>query len=188
MGNSAAYREAHREETAAYMRAYYRAHSIRPVRIPGSERQSKKCRKCGVVKNRDQFTVRKSGERLGHLAGHCKTCSVKVNTDRWNADPERLALIGWRSKIKRRYGLTEAAYNAMLNAQGHACAICRSTVSWSKNYKHKKNGSSRFMVDHCHETGKIRGLLCTRCNRALGLVQDNTETLKRAVEYLNRDK
>jgi hypothetical protein len=175
MENSAISR-GQREETRAYMRAYYLTHN-------GTNRRRaatlgvgpKPCRKCGETKPREAYTARNA---------HCKACRVKANAERWSADPERQALIGWRSKIKRLYGLTEADYNAMLAAQGDACAICRSTVSWSKNYKHKKNGSSRFMVDHCHATGKVRGLLCTRCNRALGLLSDNAEHCLRASEYL----
>jgi hypothetical protein len=46
------------------------------------------------------------------------------------------------------------------------------------------NAMTNFVVDHCHATGKVRGLLCHNCNRALGLMQDNIENIKRAADYL----
>lgn len=55
------------------------------------------------------------------------------------------------------------------------CAICK---------KHKSNFTRALAVDHCHTTGKIRGLLCTNCNRALGNIKDSIDNLKNAIEYL----
>lgn len=79
-----------------------------------------------------------------------------------------------RKQVIRSYGLTEEEFNTMLKNQGHKCAIC-GTTDW---------GRPSPSIDHCHTTGKVRGLLCNNCNRALGLFKDNPETLKRAAEYL----
>ena len=65
----------------------------------------------------------------------------------------------------------------MLEAQGHKCAICSSTD--------KGKGKQFFCVDHCHTTGKVRGLLCAPCNKALGQLGDTEEALQRALDYLN---
>lgn len=73
----------------------------------------------------------------------------------------------------RIYGLTEEKYNELLIRQKHACAICG---------KGKKKYD--LAVDHDHKTGKIRGVLCSPCNRALGILGDSLESLKRAVDYL----
>jgi hypothetical protein len=152
--------------------------------VSSSVVKMRNCPKCEQVKPLTDFSIRKSGPRKGEAVAHCNKCVAARNKWRWEQDPEKLAAIGWRSKIKKLYGLTEQTYNAMLDGQGHACAICESKVSWSRNYKYKKGGSSRFMVDHCHATGRVRGLLCTRCNRALGLLQDSVEVILRAAEYL----
>jgi hypothetical protein len=188
MPNSKEYIERNKDKIKKYMREYYLKNSTRKRMVPGDERQEKVCKKCAVLKGREEFFVRKSGSRVGHLSAYCRGCSTDVHLAGWSKDPERMQHISWRSKIKRLYGLTEEKYNEMLEKQGGACAICKSTVSWSRNYKHKKNGSSRFMVDHCHETGRVRGLLCTRCNRALGLLGDSRELFLRAVEYLHQAK
>jgi hypothetical protein len=85
----------------------------------------------------------------------------------------------WRRNL-RRYGLTPEEYERMLAAQGGRCAICR-TGSPGKRFK-------KFAVDHCHETGVIRGLLCHRCNVALGQFDDDTSVLLEAVRYLQKGK
>lgn len=76
--------------------------------------------------------------------------------------------------LRTRYGITQSQYNEIVEKQESKCAIC------SKERK--------LYVDHCHETNKIRGLLCHQCNTSLGLLQDNTEILQSAIDYLKREK
>lgn len=78
-----------------------------------------------------------------------------------------------RSILKRRFGLTEIAYETMLKDQDYCCALC-----------FKEDPQRNLSVDHDHITGQVRGLLCNKCNRALGLFSDNREILQRAVDYL----
>lgn len=81
--------------------------------------------------------------------------------------------------LRKNYGITLNEYNAMLEIQNHMCAVC----------KHPQTSKGcRLSVDHCHRTGKVRGLLCVSCNAALGLVKESTDTLIAAVEYLNASK
>ena len=76
---------------------------------------------------------------------------------------------------KARYGITVDDYNEMYISQDGKCAICR-TDKKLKGY---------FHVDHCHDTKKIRGLLCMRCNSGIGYFKDNILNLEKAIVYLN---
>lgn len=91
-----------------------------------------------------------------------------------------------RDKIKRRedklqkaYKLTLIEYNELSIIQNGRCAICG---------KHQSELTYAMSVDHCHKTGKIRGLLCGRCNTALGSFFDNVEILKNAIIYLEKQQ
>jgi len=79
----------------------------------------------------------------------------------------------------KEYNITLADYDAMYEEQKGKCAICGST-----NPKTPKNG--RFCVDHDHVTGKVRGLLCSSCNRGIGLLQDDYEIILNAYKYLTK--
>lgn len=91
--------------------------------------------------------------------------------------PERVKRRRKGHGLKLKFGITIDQYNAMEVEQNYICAIC--------NRKDKCGRS--LAVDHCHSTGKIRGLLCTDCNTALGLFNDSPGSLNRAIEYLNRE-
>lgn len=80
--------------------------------------------------------------------------------------------------LNKKFGLTEAQYHTMLMAQGHRCALCTRADLPEK----------RLAVDHDHVTGKIRALLCDRCNRGIGLLGDDPIQLRKAAEYLARHK
>lgn len=79
----------------------------------------------------------------------------------------------------KKYGLTPEKYTEMQISQRHRCAICR---------RDEAGGRGRWHIDHCHETGKVRGLLCSRCNVGLGLMFDSVDQLRRAAAYLERHK
>lgn len=80
--------------------------------------------------------------------------------------------------MKRNYGLNFADYEARLSEQNGVCAICKSEPP-----KHHKK---RLNIDHCHTTGRVRGLLCDACNRALGLFKDSPDLMHKAISYLAR--
>jgi len=79
-------------------------------------------------------------------------------------------------KLKHRYGISIEQYEQMLIDQNYRCKICGST-----DPGHKKK---HFSVDHCHETGRVRGLLCANCNLTLGYVKDDVALLKSCIGYL----
>jgi hypothetical protein len=76
------------------------------------------------------------------------------------------------NRLKSRYGITPEDYDQMLKEQNGVCAIC------------KVRKKEKLHIDHDHKTGRVRGLLCGACNRALGLLKDNTDFLNKAIEYL----
>jgi hypothetical protein len=147
----------------------------------------KRCPKCGEEKAAECFsrdTTRRDG-----LQRQCKPC-LRVNAAAWRgANRERGAKYqaayhaanrGRRNeekvsqRLRRLFGITLADKAALLASQGGVCAICK-TAKWSKHGPH---------VDHCHKTGKVRGILCHNCNVALGMMGDNQRRLRAAIRYL----
>lgn len=74
-----------------------------------------------------------------------------------------------------KYGITHNEYLGLLAAQDNSCAVCEVPAEELER---------RLAVDHCHITGAVRGLLCTRCNMGLGYFRDRSEVLRKAAEYL----
>jgi len=81
--------------------------------------------------------------------------------------------------LKFRYNITVDDYNKLFKKQKGLCRICRE----SETLKYKDN-ITNLSVDHCHKTGKVRGLLCRKCNKAIGLFKENVHYLKRVIKYL----
>lgn len=88
-----------------------------------------------------------------------------------------------RRWLMRKYGLTPADYQDMYLAQGGVCAICRQPET---AVHHTSLAPKALAVDHCHKTGKVRGLLCWHCNSVLGKVKDSVTILRSMVGYLER--
>ena len=82
--------------------------------------------------------------------------------------------------LKLKFNITEADYERMMSEQDGKCAICFRTEPTGR--------WKRLAVDHCHKTNKIRGLLCDKCNRGMGLLEDSVELLQSAVNYLKERK
>ena len=81
--------------------------------------------------------------------------------------------------LQRTYGIDIDEYDKMFAEQEGLCKLCG-----GEGFLLKGCHSMKLVVDHCHKGGHVRGLLCHNCNRALGLFKDNTEVLKKAIEYL----
>ena len=86
----------------------------------------------------------------------------------------------------KQYGLTLEQYTAMVEYQDHKCKICG--IHETDNALDKTGNPKRLSIEHDHETGQIRGLLCNPCNTALGSFKDNVESLQRAILYLEGSK
>ena len=134
----------------------------------------KKCTKCGETKPLDQYKI-VSNRRVPMQ--YCLTCYTE-NRRRYKQTGDYCSR---NEGLKRAYGIDSAEYDALLEKQGGCCAICKSSDPKSpKRVNH-------WYVDHCHTTGKVRGLLCNACNRALGNFQDDVEILQNAIHYLNQN-
>lgn len=136
----------------------------------------KKCNRCAEEKEPEEFyRIRPTG-RNSYLQQPCKVCSRELQAERAAADPVRWRLRNWTLQLKA-YGLTPAIYEWMLRKQCSRCAICGIDNP-------ARTGHLRFHVDHCHKTGKVRGLLCASCNTGLGRFHDDPDLLKTAIAYL----
>jgi hypothetical protein len=161
----------------------------------------KTCNKCGVAQPVENF-YKSPGMRDGRR-GDCKECNLKAKQERYIADPaaaiarvkrwqqanaDRVSANQRRRRstpearlreraahLMRKYGMTIEQYDAMLEAQGGGCFICgrspRDDIS--------------LHVDHDHSTGKVRGILCFRCNNALADFNEDATVLQKAIGYLS---
>ena len=141
----------------------------------------KTCSKCKKHKAYTEFY--KMTVSLDGHAYYCKECDNKRRREQRKADPVATQQSNRNRQLLKRYGMTIKDYEEMFEQQGCKCGICGVTENHSGNTGPRKEWS--FSVDHCHTTGKVRGLLCNDCNRALGLFKDNTETIKAALMWLD---
>jgi len=132
--------------------------------------KEKVCKKCGKLKPRSDFIGKQKLGRPYHL---CMECRAKHSKEWREKYPERYREAKRKHNLKRIYGITIQEYDKILKKQKGRCAICG-----------KKPGKIRLAVDHCHRTGKIRGLLCNSCNLGIGKLGDTIEKLKKAIDYL----
>jgi hypothetical protein len=134
----------------------------------------KTCKACGLNKPYSEY--RKRPDSTDNYRNQCKSCESIYNKNRYQ-NPEYVNQHR-SNQLKRRYGISLVDYETMLFSQNGACAICKSESPNKRSAKH-------FMVDHDHETGSVRGLLCHPCNTAIGLLGDNVLNLESAINYLS---
>jgi len=131
--------------------------------------QMKRCSKCKIKKPESDFYK-------NHR--NCKACHKEIVVKYQEKNPLKVALSDRKHKISKKYNVSIDDYNLMFKAQKGRCAICNSNSIGRK-------GAKYFSIDHCHTTGKVRGLLCHNCNVILGKIKDSKEWLKNAIKYLN---
>lgn len=121
------------------------------------ENRLKECIQCRMVFSFDDFYASEATLRFrGGVLGRCNNCRASYCRER---------------KLRNVYGLTPDQHQSMLDAQNGACAICKQAMDSPH-------------VDHCHATGKVRGLLCQKCNNGIGLLGDSVERVDAAAAYL----
>lgn len=135
--------------------------------------KEKECTNCNSIKKLDEyyFRINKKTETK-YYQSFCKNCQNRYD---YNNDKN--------FKLKKAYGITLKEYEQLLSKQNGKCAICN--IDNNGKYRNKPRA---FAVDHCHSTGKIRGLLCSDCNTGIGLLKDNINYLQLAIKYLNKTK
>lgn len=127
------------------------------------------CKHCGSTEE---------GERKRKSV--CHPCYLNIRKTWKNGDIEQQRF----NQLFLKYGITKNEYLNLIDKQENKCAICgNAEINRGRGGKIKN-----LAVDHCHETGKVRGLLCLGCNTALGNIKENKETLKKMLQYLEEHK
>lgn len=154
------------------------------------------CCACKIEKVITDFSKDKS-EKSGYTY-KCKDCRNKYYKEYYLANPEKVKiknlkqsenrkgfysseagiLSSRKSHLKRKFNITLEEYNILSVKQKHVCYIC--------NNPETLETLKYLSVDHCHKTGLIRGLLCSKCNRGLGCFRDNIYFLEKAIKYLKK--
>jgi hypothetical protein len=150
-----------------------------------AKENKKRCSRCKKIKDLSEFYGKKKKNC------HCKSCCSDLKKEYWKKIKEErspkdsLYYKTHRAQCERKdrnnhykstYGITLKEYEEMHDSQNGVCAICG-----------KINSNNKLLfVDHCHTTGKVRGLLCDKCNSGLGFFRDNISLLLAAIEYLNK--
>jgi hypothetical protein len=144
------------------------------------KKQTKKCSKCKLNKGLSEFFV--SSTQPSGYQSNCIDCN-RISSRAWyqNSSKEKTKLSSRKTLLKIKYGLTLEEYQKILESQNGVCAICGLKETSISN---KKGGVDSLRVDHCHTTGKIRGLLCSKCNFGLGNFKDSLKYMMSAVAYL----
>lgn len=125
--------------------------------------------------NRNQYLLRRE-ERIKKQSEWAKNNKDKIDAAkkrRLEKDPEYN-----RRWLLKKYGLSKSDFNKMMLAQNNSCWICSITFKTNSDAK----------IDHCHNTNIVRGLLCSNCNTAIGLVKENIKTLRIMIDYLKNNK
>lgn len=143
------------------------------------------CSVCKIEKDESEYWPDR--RRKNGLMARCKECNkvqarkYRLSTPNYEKDKYQKYKTETRERhLKRKYGISLENYNDMLKEQNNKCAICGDDES----YQFK----SVFHVDHSHETGEVRGLLCRGCNHMLGVVRDDPQILQNAIKYLSSRK
>jgi len=150
------------------------SHEKKCMQCTKPEPKEKKCLGCGEVFPVDVFR-RKNNTR--HLKSRCLPCTQKQKKSVLTSEQRK------KHTLKNSYGITLNHYNDMLERQSGRCLIC--DCKFDMSYKPKGgSGAKSPCVDHCHTTGKIRGLLCSNCNKGIGCLKENISILSRAIQYI----
>lgn len=139
------------------------------------EEQAKQCRNCDERKPFSEYTTSKLRSDGRHSV--CKKCCQDYHQEWRDENPSKIR----EQTLRNRYGIDQSIFDSMLEQQQHRCAVCGSMDAQRKDL-------DKLVIDHCHESGKVRGLLCHNCNAGLGHFKDNPQWLMSAVRYLTSYK
>ena len=127
---------------------------------------------------RKEYLNNRQRRMRANLTPEKKAALLKQSSEcrrrQYAADPE-IRERAHRRNTANRYGLTSEQYDAMVQAQGNLCKLCRLPLF---------DEPRKPVIDHCHKTGEVRGVIHNRCNVAIGMLKDDPTLVKRALEYL----
>lgn len=132
-----------------------------------------KCSSCGIEKPNSEYGKVNQKNRKRLFRSRCVECLRKDSKKNYSTEKSR------NKHFKRVYKIDIFKYNELFKNQGGKCLICEKHFESDKLYS-----KERLVVDHCHITGKVRGLLCCNCNTAIGMMNENINSLKNAIIYL----
>jgi hypothetical protein len=137
--------------------------------MPKVMNRNRNCANC-----QKEFSLDDEGARKKYCSERCMSQFHwnKQGKKYRNSEKGKASMFAWR--LRKEFGITVDDYNNMLEAQNHSCAICKRTDPTGYGWH----------VDHCHAKGHVRGLLCSLCNQGLGLFKENSDVMKRAIEYI----
>ena len=135
---------------------------------------TKRCPRCGEHKAHELFKVRRAAP--SGRSSWCKACDAAQGRASYANNPERSRAV-WARSLERLYGISASDYERMFDEQGGVCAIC----------SNPPKGERRLAVDHDHDTGAVRSLLCGYCNVLVGIVE-RPNGLDDFRAYLDRHK
>ena len=146
----------------------------RPQQPVGAD--ARLCNSCGATKPNSDFYKRSDQTHLRMaVCKECKKAYGRAYHARRRDEGTGFQETRRAYRLRSYYGITENDYETLLTCQGGRCAICHTGSNGSR---------AKFDIDHNHQTGKVRGLLCSHCNRALGFIRDQPETAISMAKYL----
>jgi hypothetical protein len=129
----------------------------------------KTCPNCKIDKTLDEYWKGQSS---------CIECSKWKQKNYWNSRTPKKRL---EQHLKYKYGITPEQFLVAWDKQEGNCSICKDALPDLMAYEKRRRG---YAIDHNHETGEFRGILCLECNTLLGMAEDNPNILKAAIDYL----
>lgn len=139
----------------------------------------KRCGRCKEWKVHAEFS--RSRQNPDGLNSYCRPCDYQYKRAWAKKDATKARAQARKNHLRSTYGITVEQQDAMLEAQGHRCLICGTKFD---DIKPRVPGGPRYTIDHCHDSKKVRGLLCGPCNLGLGNFKDDLGRLREAIEYL----
>ena len=155
--------------------------SCHPDRVHYAKGACYNCYMVAFRKANPAYTSRVKEQSRAWRRKHPKYDTPRVRNRRITNPAVGHVTVHRKYKLRKHYNLTQAEFNAMLTQQEHRCLICKQTFD-------PKNIRLSSVIDHCHTSNRVRGLLCRMCNVGLGAFNENITALKQAAAYLQTGK
>jgi hypothetical protein len=139
------------------------------------------CRECGKARHKESASgLCKDCYWVAHRKGSPFTGMTQAEYDAARYDPRKRR----DAYLQKNFGISLADYESMRERQGGRCAICGAAPAPLPPGQGRRFTNGDLVVDHCHATGRVRGLLCDLCNKGLGQFGDDADRLRSALAYL----